>query len=181
MLPSIATSTLLVVDVQDRLMPAMHQPDQASLIKSIRILLEAFKEFGGNAILSEQYPKGLGHTIAAIQECAEALPTIEKMYFSLCRAAGFSAVESEVRQDVILVGIEAHVCVLQTALDLLAAGKNVWVPLDAVTSRLPSTRDNGLALIERAGGCVINTESLVFNELESAGSDTFKRFSKMIR
>ena len=181
MLPAIASSTLLVVDIQERLMPAMHEPDQAGLIKNTGNLLQAFREFGGNAVVSEQYPKGLGPTIEAIGRHISDWPLLEKTEFSLCRAPDYENVSSSIRQDVVLVGIEAHVCVLQTGRDLLAAGKNVWIPRDAVTSRVPMTRDNGLSLLERSGAICINTESLIFNELGRAGTDAFKRFSKLIR
>jgi len=181
MLPSIENSTLLVIDIQERLLPAMHQGDQERLIKETAILLQAFREFGGNAVVSEQYPKGLGHTVEGLTGFIEGWPCLEKTHFSLCQSPEYSTIEAHVQKDVVLAGIEAHVCVLQTGCDLLEKGHRVWVPFDAVSSRAPAYRDNGLALLERAGAVIINTESLVFNQLQSAGSDAFKRFSKLIR
>ena len=181
MLPSIATSTLIVVDIQERLLPAMHEPDQAPLLKNISILLEAFRHFGGHVLVSEQYPQGLGRTVEPLREWCDGMHTIEKTTFSMCRAADYPEHKAAIRDDVILVGIEAHVCVLQTGCDLLLDGKRVWVPFDAVASRRPETRDNGIALLDRHGAVIINTESLLFNELGSSSSEAFKRFSRLIR
>ncbi len=181
MLPSIESSTLLVIDIQEKLLPAMYAGDQERLIKETAILLQGFQEFGGNVVISEQYPKGLGHTVGSLIELGRRWPCVEKTHFSLCQAPDYSSVEQEIRPDVVLSGIEAHVCVLQTGLDLLARGHRVWVPFDAVSSRVPVYRDNGLALLERAGAVIINTESLIFNELQSASSGAFRHFSKLIR
>lgn len=181
MFPHIASSTLIVVDIQERLLPAMHEPARKSVLKGARNLLEAYRDFGGNVVISEQYPKGLGSTVGALRQFAAGWPTIAKSTFSLCRAPGYSKHEIDVRGDVLLVGIETHVCVLQTGLDLLASGRKVWVPQDAVASRTKENMANGLALLEHAGATVINTESLIFSELESSESDAFKHYSKLIR
>jgi nicotinamidase-related amidase len=181
MLPSLKNSTLLVVDVQERLLPAMHEPDRAPLIKGITLLLTAFAEFGGHVLYSEQYPQGLGSTIAPIAECLSGCARLEKKHFSVCKAPGYESHQSTIREHVVLVGIETHVCVLETGLDLLAAGHRVWVPFDAVASRRPAYRENGLALLKEAGATVVNTETLLFHQLESADSTHFKYFSRLIR
>ena len=181
MLPSIENSTLLLIDIQERIFSAMHAPDRDLLIKETAILLQAFDEFGGNVVVSEQYSKGLGQTIDALAPYTKRWPCVEKMHFSLCASPVYADVKALIRQDVVLVGIEAHVCVLQTGRDLLDQGHRVWVPFDAVTSRDPAYRDNGIALLEKAGAVIINTESLVFNQLHRAGTETFTRFSRLIR
>jgi nicotinamidase-related amidase len=181
MLPSFKNSTLLVVDVQARLLPAMHEEDRDLLIKEITILVQAVAEFGGNILYSEQYPQGLGSTVASLAECLKGCPRLEKKHFSVCKAPGYESHKPTIREDVVLVGLETHVCVLETGLDLLADGHRVWVPLDAVASRRPAYRDNGLELLRDAGATVVNTETLVFHQLESADSQHFKRFSRLIR
>lgn len=181
MLPSLDRSTLLVIDIQERLFPAMQEEDRSTLLKEVAILVEAMTHFGGFVAYSEQYPRGLGKTIPPLAALLEGCPHIEKTHFSAYRAPEFEDVKSKLTKDVIVAGIEAHVCVLETGLDLLAAGHNVWVPLDAVASRKRAYKDNGLELLAGAGATIVNTESLVFHHLERAGGDDFKRFSKLIR
>jgi nicotinamidase-related amidase len=181
MLPCLKNSTLLVVDVQERLLPAMHEPDRAPLIKGITILLKAFEECGGHILYSEQYPQGLGPTVAPLAECLAGCARLEKKHFSVCKAPDYQTYKSTIQEHVVLVGIETHVCVLETGLDLLADGHQVWVPFDAVASRRPAYRDNGLALLKEAGATVVNAETLLFHQLESADSTHFKHFSRLIR
>lgn len=179
MLPSISDSTLLVIDVQQRLLPAMAEEDRDNLVKQVTNLIEVFKEFGGEVAYTEQYPKGLGATVEALKGPLDGAPRIEKVEFSALRCGAFAAID--LRREVVVCGIEAHVCVLQTTRDLLAAGHRVWVPYDAVSSRRRRTADNALDLMRSAGARVINAESVVFDALERAGTDTFRKFSKMVR
>jgi nicotinamidase-related amidase len=178
-LPHLESTSLLVVDIQERLLPAMDEVDQPLLIKAVTNLALAMAEFGGHRAYTEQYPRGLGPTIAALAEPLAHAARLEKVEFSALANAGSASLG--LRPDVILTGIEAHVCVLMTGLDLLAAGHRVWVPIDATSSRRRENRDNGLALLAKSGATLVNSESLIFASLGQAGGERFKRFSALIR
>ena len=182
-LPHPESASLLVIDVQERLLPAMPPVEQVAIMKHVINLVQLFAEMGGPCLYTEQYPRGLGPTVpelrAALEGFGGAAERLEKLAFSACQEAAF--LDRELRRDVVLVGMEAHVCVLMTGLDLLARGHRVFVPLDGVASRAPANRDNGLALLGRAGAVVVNTESLIFHALGRAGSDAFKRFSARVK
>jgi len=188
-LPLPATSTLMVVDVQERLLPAMPADEQVSIVKHIDNLVALFAETGGRILWSEQYPKGLGPTVASLASALQAaaaaddgrVARLEKLEFSVMQAPAISDLQATLASDVVLTGMETHVCVLQTGLDLLARGHRVWVPFDAVASRRPAYRENGLALLEKAGATIVNAESLIFNTLGRASGEQFKRFSARIR
>lgn len=126
-------------------------------------------------IVSEQYPKGLGHTVAQVG--LEGEQPIEKTVFSAVRAEGFTL---QGRDQAILCGIEAHVCVSQTALDLLRRGVEVHVPADAVGSRHRIDYETGLERLQRAGAVVGTTESVLFELLERAGTPEFKAIQRLV-
>ena len=173
---------LLIVDVQERLLSAMPGEAAARLVKSHSALIEMATSFCHPIIYTEQYPKGLGATVSPLRECLEDCLRIEKLEFSALLNQTFRETALEVLPgDIIVTGMETHVCVLQTAVDLLNEGFRVFVPLDAVASRTDENRCNGLALMERAGAVVTNTETLVFDRLQVAKGDTFKRLSKLVR
>jgi len=178
-LPRFDTATLLVIDIQERLMPAMWADDQPTVLKNVTNLALACSELGGQTVYSEQYPKGLGPTVAALTEALSGATRLEKTEFSVMKNSGAEGLT--LSGNVILTGMETHVCVLLTGLDLIAAGHRVWVPFDAVASRRREYRDNGLSMLEKAGASVINTESLIFAALGEAGGERFKRFSALMR
>lgn len=186
-LPLPASSTLFVVDLQERLVPAMSAADQAGVIKAAGNLIALWapdQGSGGDVLFSEQYPRGLGPTVPAIQAELALVPgarRIEKTSFSVCADPSYDHAERPVQRDVVLVGMETHVCVLLTGLDLLQRGHRVFVPHDAVASRTERNRDNGLALLSKEGAVIVNSETLIFNALGQAGGDRFKRFSARIR
>lgn len=168
----------MVVDVQERIDPAMctrtHLP-------RIRALVEGFRELELPVIATEQYPRGLGPTVP---ELAAVLPRdpVVKTTFSCALEPSFARALEEARpQQVVVTGIETHVCVLQTALDLLHAGLQVQVPYDAVASRRGSDRDAGLRRLERAGVVVTTTESVLFELVECAGTDRFRAISRIVK
>lgn len=181
--PKAGATALLVVDIQERLLPAMG--DQlAPLLRQVNVLVETAREFAWPVVYSEQYPKGLGTTEPALLATLEAVGAqrVEKVEFSCCRNPQFvEAVLPSLPNSVIVVGMETHICVLQTVVDLQARGHQVFVPWDGVSSRTLANRDNGLRLIERAGAVVTNAESLMFAALQQAGTEPFKRLSKLIR
>lgn len=181
LLCSAATSRLLVIDIQTRLAAAMPTDDRARVIRNTGLLLQAATLLAVPTLLSEQYPKGLGPTE---QELAPHLPTttqrIEKTCFAACGANGFPRDDHGARQYV-LAGMEAHVCVLQTALDLHAQGGSVFVVEDAVCARNPANTVNALNRLRQAGIIVTNTESVIFEWLRDARHEQFKTLSALLR
>jgi nicotinamidase-related amidase len=172
-----ADSALLVIDVQEKLLPAI--PDVPRLLLNLSFLLDAAKAIGVPVLATEQYPKGLGPTHAAI---ADRLPGDRpaKVVFS-CGAMPEVTSALAGRPTVLLAGIEAHVCVLQTALDLLGRGLTVFVAADAVSSRDPADRDVALRRLERAGAVLTTAETAAFEWLGSAGAPAFKSISLLVQ
>lgn len=169
-----ADSTLVIVDIQERLAAVMAARE--TVIAKTGLLIEAATRLGVPIVVTEQYPKGLGHTESQL---SAALPpgakVVEKSTFSAC-----GTLELE-RPQVIIAGMEAHVCVLQTAIELAAAGRQVFVVGDAVCSRAESNCGNALARLQQAGVIVTNAESLVFEWLRDASNEHFRPLSKLIR
>ncbi|MGE0759710.1 MAG: hydrolase [Pirellulaceae bacterium] len=177
-LMSRADSALLVVDVQDKLLPSI--PSQARLVWNIRRLIDGARLLGVPVLATEQYPRGLGPTAP---ELARRLGTIpEKLTFS---CAGCAALVSELRNlqrpKVLVVGIEAHVCVQQTVLDLLADGYRIYVGADAIGSRFPLDRKIALRRMEVTGATLTTVESALFEWCSAAGSPEFKQISALVR
>jgi len=181
MLISASRSLLVVVDIQERLAPAI---DGAARIEAnTLILLAAAKAVGVPVLATEQYPRGLGHTVPAL---AEALPpgaTLEKLHFSCAREPAFiDRVAASGRDQLILVGMEAHICVLQTALGLAEGGeREVFVVADAVGSRTPANAELALRRLAGAGVGVVSTEMVAFEWLERAGTPAFKEVSRLVK
>lgn len=183
LLPNREFASLLIIDIQERLAPAMPPQVLAGVLRSTRILIETAREFNLPVVVSEQYPKGLGHTVAEIREAlpAETQPR-EKLAFSCCAEAGFQPMfASPAPRDWILCGMEAHVCVLQTALDLLQRGQRVFVAADGVCSRTKTNWRLSLDLMRQAGAVIGSAEIFAFGLLGAAGTDSFKRISKVVK
>lgn len=179
-LMSAARSILLVVDMQERLLPAIAGGD--GVTAGVRFLMESAELLNVPIVVSEQYPKGLGPTVSALpcEKCRTE--TFDKLRFSA--AEGLREIlgrRTEVRDQFIVCGIEAHVCVLQTALDLRSEGDCVFVVADAVGSRQTGDCETALRRL-RDEGCVVTTaESVAFEWCEAAGSDTFRAVSRLVR
>jgi nicotinamidase-related amidase len=176
-------TALIVVDIQERFFPAMEAERKAAFLENTKLLLELAKNLGMPVLVTEQYPKGLGRTIEPV---LEALPPgtepLEKLHFSSWRADGFAERFREVgARYAIVLGLESHVCVLQTVIDLLVEDIVVHVPRDAVISRTGENRDAGLALMDRAGALISSTETIIFQMLERAGTDEFKVMSRLLK
>lgn len=172
-------SLLVLIDVQERMIPAMHDADQvtANLVK----LAKGLTALGVPAFITEQYPKGLGHTLPVIHEQLPQANVIEKVHFSCCCSEPFlEALKQFGCKQIIAAGIEAHVCVQQTVLDLLQAGYQVHVPFDCAASRNPLNRDNALQRMGAAGAIITNVESILFELMTRAGTDEFKQVQKII-
>ncbi|MFP5507461.1 MAG: isochorismatase family protein [Gammaproteobacteria bacterium] len=177
------SSALLIVDVQTRLTAAMPAERRDAVLRSAGILIEAARVLGVPLLHTEQYPRGLGPTEAALAARLEGTATrLEKTAFSCCGAEGFDAAAcADGRTQWILCGMEAHVCVLQTALELHARGLQVFVVEDGVCSRAEESRTNALARLRQAGVIVSNTESVLFEWLRDASDPQFKALSALIR
>jgi len=174
-----ATDTaLLVIDVQERLMTKI--PGAATLVRNIAFLIDAARVLRLPVLATEQYPKGLGPTVP---ELAKRLPERpDKVAFSCCAIGSvIETLHRQARPKVVLAGIEAHVCVLQTGLDLLAHGFRVYLPADAVASRYPIDREMALRRLEQADAIVTTSETAVFEWLGSASHPQFKQISALVQ
>lgn len=176
-------AALLVIDMQERLLGAFPEDRGQAVIDRTLLAVDVAAVLGLPIIVSEQYPKGLGPTIAPIRErLGAAFAPVEKLAFSCGRSPEFAkALEATARRDVLIAGVEAHVCVLQTVNDLIRTGYHVFVLADAVTSRRDADLGAGLDLMAKAGAVVGTAEIFAFQLLERAGSAEFKQISKLVR
>jgi nicotinamidase-related amidase len=175
---SAADTALLVIDVQERLMVKI--PSAESLVRNIAFLIDAARLLNLPVLATEQYPKGLGPTVT---ELARRLPERpDKVVFSSCAIPSVvDTLHRQARPKVVLAGIEAHVCVLHTALDLLARDFRVYLPTDALASRYAIDHDTALRRLERAGAIVTTSEMAVFEWIGGAGHPQFKQISALIQ
>lgn len=182
--PRADRTALLVIDIQDRLLAAMPQDEVERMLRHTRVLVELAHTYAWPVYYTEQYPQGLGATessLLALLEQAEGT-RCEKVEFSCLDNETFaSSILPRLPSHVVVAGMEAHVCVLQTVLDLQARGYQTFVPEDAVASRDLRHKENGLHLMEKAGAVNVNTESIMFNVLGKAGGENFKKFSRLVR
>ncbi|MDX6749066.1 isochorismatase family protein [Geminicoccaceae bacterium 1502E] len=173
-------SLLLVVDIQARLAPAIHEVEP--LVGRVGVLLEAARRLAVPVMVSEQYPQGLGATIEPLQPRLEGARFLSKTAFSCAdEPLIHAAIAQSGRDQVVLCGTEAHVCVLQSALGFRALGLEVFVVADAVGSRHPESRDLALARLRHEGVVVVNTEMVVFEWLQRAATDEFRAVSPLIK
>jgi nicotinamidase-related amidase len=175
-----AKAALVVIDIQERLLPAIFESER--VVNNTLRLIKGSRVLGIPVFVTEQYKKGLGTMTPVIAAEITGFPQMEKLAFSACGAAGFEkALKKKKISDVILCGIEAHVCVSQTCLDLLEKGFRVFLVVDAMSSR---TTDNHFIAIERmrdAGGVVVSTEMVLFELLEKAGTEQFKQILALVK
>jgi nicotinamidase-related amidase len=176
-------SVLVIVDIQEKLAPAMPPDVRREVLATTSVLLEAAAELAVPVIASEQYPKGLGHTVPEVSgDFPAGSRIIEKDSFSCCGEAGFTeALEATGRNQVVIAGMEAHVCVLQTAVQLPEAGFVPFVVADGVCSRREAHKRNALERLGHNGVNVTNGESVLFEWLQQAGTDAFRKLSRLIR
>jgi nicotinamidase-related amidase len=172
---------LLVVDVQERLAAAMNPAALAAVEKNAAVLIRAARRLGLPVVATEQYPKGLGHTVPSLRALLGDDP-MEKVEFS-CGASKAIArrIVGSGRRQVIVAGMEAHVCVFQTVRDLLRGEFAVFVAQDAVLSRTEANRAVGLSLCEKSGATLTSTEAVLFDLLGSAGTPEFKELAPLIK
>jgi nicotinamidase-related amidase len=176
-----AKTAVLVIDVQSRLTPAMPPDTLARVLKYGRALVGTAKELGLPVLATEQYPKGLGPLVPELRDILPS-PPLEKVHFSCGADPAFAAaLEKTGRRQVVVCGMETHVCVFQTVRDLVAAGYEVHVCADAVSSRTEEHRRVGLELCREAGAIVSLAETAIFDLLHKAGTDEFKRVSPLVK
>lgn len=173
-------TAVLVVDYQEKLMPAMHNKEE--FIARTRILLQGLTAMNIPIIVSEQYPKGLGSTVPEIKEVLGVAPVLPKTTFScLDDQAIRTAIEATECGTVLICGAETHICVLQSAIDLVESGKNVMIVADCVGSRFPHDMEVGLRRAEEEGVRISTAEAVLFELLGKAGGPEFKIVSKLIK
>lgn len=175
-------TVLVVTDVQERLFAAMDAERRDEMVRNLKILLAAARRLDVPVIVTEQYPKGLGRTLPELRVLLDDTPPIEKTSFSACTVPEFAQRLGALGpQRIVLTGVEAHVCVLLTALDLLGRGHSVALVADAVCSRRAATMDLGLAQARQSGAVITSTETLVFELLGRSDTDAFREISKLLR
>ena len=181
MLASQQLSQLVIIDMQVKLASVMPAEALQGVVRNCSVLVQAAHLLAVPTILTEQYPQGLGETLSEIRQHLPNCKPVTKAAFSACGEPRFSQQLHRDNPQIILAGMEAHICVLQTALALLQAGKQVFVAEDAVISRNPANKANSLARLRDAGCVISNTESVVFEWLGNANHEAFKAVSKLIR
>jgi nicotinamidase-related amidase len=173
-------SVLLIVDVQEKLLPAMAEADL--VVRGCATLLAAAQEMRVPVLVSEQYPAGLGGTVETLRAAAGDATVVDKVHFSCAADEDWMAAFSRLgRTQAIIAGIEAHVCVLQTALALLEQGIEVAVVADAVSSRRPGNKALALDRLRANGVEVVSVEMVLFEWMHSAQTPEFKAISKLIK
>jgi nicotinamidase-related amidase len=174
-------AVLVVIDVQDKLCRAMDEKELRKLTGNILILQDTARELGFPMVATEQYVKGLGDTLCILKDKL-AEPPLEKMAFSCCGEPLFpDRLKALGRKQIIVTGMEAHVCVLQTVIELLDAGYHVHMVKDAVMSRRKENWKVGIEAAKAAGAVITSTEAALFQLLRVAGSDEFKKLSRLVR
>ena len=176
-----AKTVVCVVDMQERLFQAMDREVARDVARNVAILVKGAKFLGVPVLCTQQYTKGLGETIAEVRAELDR-PAIEKVTFSCCGTDAFNtALMGLGAKQVVLAGMETHVCVLQTALDLLARGYGVHVAVDAVMSRRKLAWETGLRHMEKAGAVMTLVETVLYQLLGRAGTDEFKAILSLVR
>ena len=168
------------IDYQERLLPAIN--DNTAVIRNSCILFSGLESLRVPVIISRQYPKGLGDTVAEIRETTKNAAVLDKTSFSCCGDAGIrQALEQSGRKTVILGGTEAHVCVLQTAVDLRAAGYQVVYVTDCMGSRKAEDKKYGIKRAKQEGALLVTYEQILFELLGGASAPAFKDISRLVK
>ncbi len=177
----VGKTALVIIDVQERLAPAMAPEQYEPLVRNLERFGAARQALELPVVITEQYPKGLGPTVEPLRKAYEGINRLPKVTFSgMADEAIASAIAQTGAEQVVIAGMETHICVYQTARDLAEKYK-VHVLTDAVASRTQKNYEIGLGLIEASGGLLTSTEVVLFDLLGRAGGDAFKLVSKLIR
>jgi nicotinamidase-related amidase len=173
-------SLLLIIDIQEKLAAVMKMKD--AVVGNCLHLIELSKMLHIPVLVTEQYPKGLGHTVEDIRNAIPDYKPAEKMAFSCCEEPAFiEEVKDLDRKTVILTGMETHICVLQTCIGLLHNGFDVHLVSDAVCSRTKANWKTGIEFMRDAGAVITSTETVLFQLLNRAGTEEFRTISKRIK
>lgn len=177
---SIDSTALLVVDVQEKLVPAMHDPDR--IVRQVGRMIDGANALQLPVLVTEQYRKGLGATTAALAPRLEnAVCNHEKLKFSACTEPVRDELSSRGIRSVIVCGIEAHVCVLQTCLDLAESGYLVGLTVDAIMSRRPVDAETAVQRMLQVGVIPTTVESVLLEMVHEAGTDRFRAILPIIK
>lgn len=173
-------SLFILIDIQKKLMPAM---DSGEAVVEVNYkLLQAVAKLNIPYIVSEQYPEGIGHTVDVLLPLIDQADVIAKSSFSCMGEPNFvAALEKTNRKQVVVSGMETHVCVLQSVLDMIDAGYQVFVVENAVASRTDNNKMRGLERMRQAGAQIVTSEMVLFEWLERAGTDDFKSILPLIK
>ena len=175
-----ANTGLVIIDVQEKLMPVVERSQ--IIIENIKKLLLLSKLFHLPVILTEQYSKWLGPTLPDIIESLTEYKPIPKMHFNCCAVENFNEqLNSKDFKNIIVAGVESHICVFQTCVSLVNKGYKVHIPRDAVGSRTDENSSVGLKLANKAGAYITSTESVIYQILEKAGTKEFKQMLKKVK
>lgn len=181
-IPEAREVVLVVIDIQERLLAAMPEDVRQKILRSAGILVKAAREFDYPIILLEQYPQGLRHTVPEIKGLIPEIVPIEKVAFNCCDVPDFTdTLERLGRRDVILCGMESHICILQTSFGLMEMGKRVFVSADAVCSRAKLNWTLSLEVMRQTGVVVGSTEMFLFMLNNTAGTEDFTKLSRMVK
>lgn len=173
-------TVLMLIDLQERLVP--HVQNAQAVVAQTRILMEAARILEIPLLVTEQYPEGIGPTVPELKSLLGDTPIISKRTFSCCREPRVMTVlDALQRRQILICGIETHVCVFQTAAELVERGYQVQVAADAVSSRTEANKIMGLTRIQHAGGAVTSVESSIFELLETSACPEFKQILQLIK
>ena len=176
-----ASSRLLIVDVQEKLVATLSEAVRAPLLDSCRFLADGARLLGVPTSISEQYPQGLGLTAAVLQEFAADRPAKKRFSCLECLGWPTAAEATDDRYQIVVAGMETHVCVLQTALDLLSCGYQVFIVADAVASRRSIDQQIALQRLANSGAVLTTAEAVLFEWAESAEAAEFKQLSSLVK
>ncbi len=170
----------LVIDVQEKLFP--HMQEKELLEENLTKIIAGMGFIGIHVLVTEQYTKGLGFTIPPVHQALGDFSSIEKLSFSCCDEPRFmDMLKSHGKKNVIICGIETHVCVLQTAIDLLAEGFQPIMIEDCVSSRKHSDKQTAIKRMRQEGAIISSMESILFELTRASGTETFKAISRLVK
>jgi nicotinamidase-related amidase len=177
---TIDTTLLVVIDVQEKLLRVIHEKEK--LVENLQKLIRGARVLEVPVIVTEQNPAGLGLTVPEIAQLMPQVKPVTKFSFSCCGEEGFlQELKALNRKQVLLTGIETHVCVYQTAVELVNAGYEVQIAADCVSSRTPFNRDIGINRMSAAGASITSVETALFELLRVAKGDKFKEISRIVK
>ena len=186
MIPVYDDCALLIVDMQEKLLSVIPEEVREQTIRNVEVLIELMHDTKSSIFYTEQNPAKLGGTLPRLAEKLKGAIRVEKMSFSCLGESDFcERVCPHIPQTLIIVGVEAHICVLMTALDLIQEDEEeeltLFVPVDAVASRKKANWKNAIMQMANLGVITTNTETLVYQAVEEAGNDMFRKFSKLLK